>query len=189
MTRDQISCRERRTEVSQLKKTFFLLFWFTVLKATWQATSLYLCISRSWTSHPRFCGSGTTGPCRTSPATEEFLTGARRTHSRSPTRPPGDRTGCPPPVARGPDTSEWPHSLCSSHRDQLIAAEMKVVITSLCPPGGKVKRDKILKPYWGSWQSQSHRVWWLGVWWWECSPAWRRGECTARRQKVKAHRE
>lgn len=50
------------------------------------------------------------------------------------------------------------------------------------PAGGGVtyKAAVLLKTHWESWRTQSHRVWWLGVWWWGCSPAWRLGGCTAR---------
>lgn len=41
----------------------------------------------------------------------------------------------------------------------------------------------LLKTYWESWRTQSRRVWWLGVWWWEYFPAWRLGECTAGAEK------
>lgn len=71
--------------------------------------------------HPGSSWSGTAGPCPTCPATAGSLTAAQQTRSRWPRRPPAGRTGCLPPAARGPGTSVWPRSQCSSHMVQLRA--------------------------------------------------------------------
>ena len=124
VSRDQISCRgrERRTQHMLFSKSSSFLF-------TFQENMWWCFPSAAGCSHRESSWSGTAGPCQTSRATEGSPTAAQRTHNRSPTRPPEVRTECLPPAARGPGTNGSPRSLCSSHRDQLMAQKAETDVT------------------------------------------------------------
>lgn len=118
-------------------------------------------------SYPEFSWWDTAGLHRICPAIKEHQRAALRTHTLLPRRPLVGRTACLLLAVLELCTTASLHNPCNNHTDPLEKSEL----LDKWKVGG---RECVVCVYglyvythWGSWQSQSRRVWWLDVWWWE----------------------